>query len=70
MCILRSYARGLGQLMFGFSTTFELAIASRLMIGAFNGVVGTAKTVATELVSDEHQSAGLESANALSVCFF
>jgi hypothetical protein len=56
--------------MFGFSTTFELAIASRLMIGAFNGVVGTAKTVATELVSDEHQSAGLESANAPSVCFF
>ena len=51
--------RGLGQLIFGFATTFELAVASRLVIGAFNGVVGTAKTVATELSSDEQQSIAL-----------
>jgi hypothetical protein len=37
VCTSNAIKRGLGQLMFGFATSFELAIASRLIIGAFNG---------------------------------
>ena len=39
----------LGQLMFGLSRSFAVALLARLLMGVFNGVVGTGKTVASEL---------------------
>ena len=39
----------IGQLMFGLSRSFAVALLARLLMGAFNGVVGTGKTVASEL---------------------
>lgn len=38
------------QLMFGLSQTFETALASRILLGIFNGLVATAKTIASEIV--------------------
>jgi MFS family permease len=38
------------QLMFGFSVSFGMAIASRFFLGFFNGLVGTSKTAVAELV--------------------
>jgi MFS family permease len=37
------------QLMFGLSGSFGLALASRTLVGLFSGVVGTSKTLASEL---------------------
>mmetsp|Transcript_29218 Transcript_29218/g.46968 ORF Transcript_29218/g.46968 Transcript_29218/m.46968 type:complete len:149 (-) Transcript_29218:1144-1590(-) len=39
------------QVMLGFAPTFEIAVLSRLLTGLFSGVVGTSKTIASELVS-------------------
>ncbi len=37
------------QLLFGLSPSFEVAVLCRVLLGLFNGLVGTAKTVASEL---------------------
>ena len=42
-----------GQLVFGLARSFPLAVASRVLLGVFNGLVGAAKTVASELVPSE-----------------
>ena len=47
------------QLWFGFSRTFSSAICARAALGAFNGLVGTAKTVAGEVT----QGHGAEAAS-------
>jgi len=38
------------QLLFGFATSFPMALAARFFLGAFNGLVGTSKTAVAELV--------------------
>ena len=38
------------QIMFGLAQSFEVALASRILLGIFNGLVATSKTVASELV--------------------
>ena len=38
------------QLIFGFATSFGMAIAARFFLGFFNGLVGTSKTAVAELV--------------------
>ena len=38
------------QIMFGLAKTFEVALASRILLGVFNGLVATSKTVASEIV--------------------
>ncbi|GBG24215.1 Transporter, major facilitator family [Hondaea fermentalgiana] len=41
------------QLMLGFAPSFEIAVLSRLCTGFFSGVVGTSKTVASELAAGD-----------------
>ena len=48
--IVGCVAMGIAQFIFGLATSFEMAVACRFLLGAFNGVVGTAKTVCSELV--------------------
>ena len=43
------------QLAFGFSPTFGWAIASRLLLGLFNGMTGVAKAAIPELVPPEER---------------
>ena len=45
-----SAGMALFSLFFGMSPTFEAAIGARFGMGLFNGVVGTGKTVISELV--------------------
>ena len=55
------------QLMFGLSTSFEMALAARLLLGAFNGIVGTAKTAAAELVHSSQQAKAMSFLSGWSV---
>ena len=43
------------QIIFGFSNSFSMAILSRLFLGIFNAISGTAKTVASELVPSDQK---------------
>jgi MFS family permease len=43
------------QIMFGLAQTFEVALASRILLGIFNGLVGTSKTVASEIVNRDRR---------------
>ena len=54
---------GVFQLMFGLSRTFGTALVSRTLLGLFNGLVGTAKTVASELVPAERADLQAKSAS-------
>jgi MFS family permease len=47
------------SLMFGLSTSYWMAIASRYLLGLFNPVVGIAKTIVSEICSKEHESYGM-----------
>jgi len=44
---------------FGLSFNFAWAIAMRVLTGVFNGIVGTAKTMVSELCPEAHQARGM-----------
>ncbi len=44
---------------FGLSFNFAWAIAMRVLTGMFNGIVGTGKTMVSELCSEAHQARGM-----------
>ncbi|KAJ6802808.1 protein ZINC INDUCED FACILITATOR-LIKE 1-like isoform X2 [Iris pallida] len=45
--------------LFGLSTSYWMAIASRFLLGVFNGLLGPIKAYATEVCRPEHKSIGL-----------
>ncbi|PON86782.1 Tetracycline resistance protein/multidrug resistance protein [Trema orientale] len=47
------------NILFGLSTNFWMAISTRFLLGCFNSILGTVKAYATELFTEEYQSAGL-----------
>jgi MFS family permease len=59
--LIGCYTMFLFQLQFGLSGSFGLALASRTLMGLFSGVVGTSKTVASELAgsSPEQQASAM-----------
>jgi len=48
-------------LLFGFSSKFWMAIATRLCFGFFTPIVGTARTIVSEICSTKHAAAGIGS---------
>ncbi|XP_039685489.1 protein ZINC INDUCED FACILITATOR-LIKE 1 isoform X2 [Medicago truncatula] len=50
--------------LFGLSTGFWMAIATRFLLGGLNGVLGPVKAYATELFREEHQAIGLSTVSA------
>ena len=47
------------QVAFGFAPTFAWALASRLLLGLFNGIAGVAKAMIPELVRPEDQQSAM-----------
>ncbi|XP_024516053.1 probable peptide/nitrate transporter At3g43790 isoform X2 [Selaginella moellendorffii] len=45
--------------LFGLSTNFAMALATRFILGSFNGVLGVVKAYASEICSEEHQAVGM-----------
>ncbi|TVU42223.1 hypothetical protein EJB05_08616 [Eragrostis curvula] len=45
--------------LFGFSTSYSMAIATRFLLGALNGLLGPIKAYAIELCRPEHEALGL-----------
>ena len=46
-------------LLFGLSSSFWFAISTRLLFGLFNPIIGTSKTIASELCSKKHETIGM-----------
>uniref|UniRef100_A0A0A9CF12 Major facilitator superfamily (MFS) profile domain-containing protein n=1 Tax=Arundo donax TaxID=35708 RepID=A0A0A9CF12_ARUDO len=49
--------------LFGLSTTFRMAIATRFMLGALNGLLAPIKAYCVEVCQTEHQALGLSVVN-------
>ncbi|XP_059653701.1 protein ZINC INDUCED FACILITATOR-LIKE 1-like isoform X1 [Cornus florida] len=45
--------------LFGLSVNFWMAIATRFLLGSFNGLLGPIKAYASEIFREEHQALGL-----------
>ncbi|XP_057828136.1 probable peptide/nitrate transporter At3g43790 isoform X4 [Cryptomeria japonica] len=45
--------------LFGMSVNFWMAIATRFLLGSFNGMIGPVKAYASEVCREEHQAFGL-----------
>ncbi|KAF6163899.1 hypothetical protein GIB67_024754 [Kingdonia uniflora] len=45
--------------LFGLSTSFWMAIATRFLLGSLNGILGPIRAYASEICRDEHQAMGL-----------
>ncbi|KAI9075835.1 hypothetical protein K1719_013800 [Acacia pycnantha] len=50
--------------LFGLSTSFWMAIATRFLLGALNGLLGPMKAYAVEIFRDEYQAIGLSTVSA------
>ncbi|KAK4285253.1 hypothetical protein QN277_001980 [Acacia crassicarpa] len=50
--------------LFGLSTSFWMAIATRFLLGALNGLLGPMKAYAVEIFRDEYQAIGLSTISA------
>ncbi|KAI4323653.1 hypothetical protein L6164_023242 [Bauhinia variegata] len=50
--------------LFGLSTSFWMAVGTRFLLGALNGLLGPMKAYATEIFREEHQALGLATVSA------
>ncbi|KAI8924320.1 major facilitator superfamily domain-containing protein [Entophlyctis helioformis] len=52
------FSTGVSFLMFGFSTSYSMAITLRFISGILNGVIGVTKTYLSELTDESNQAQG------------
>ncbi|MCL7026400.1 hypothetical protein MKW94_020057 [Papaver nudicaule] len=57
--IFGSFAVVIFNILFGLSTNFWMAIATRFLLGCFNGVLGPIKAYASEICREEYQALAL-----------
>ncbi|XP_039131815.1 protein ZINC INDUCED FACILITATOR 1-like [Dioscorea cayenensis subsp. rotundata] len=50
--------------LFGLSTNFWMAIATKFLLGCFNGILGTMKAYSSEVCRPEHQALGVSLCNS------
>ncbi|CAJ1977971.1 unnamed protein product [Sphenostylis stenocarpa] len=50
--------------LFGFSTSFWMAVITRFCLGSLNGMLGPVKAYATEIFREEHHAIGLSTVSA------
>ncbi|KAI7728184.1 hypothetical protein M8C21_006356 [Ambrosia artemisiifolia] len=61
LLVILIFFRVIFNTVFGFSVNYWMAIVTRFLLGFLNGILGTIKAYACELLRDEHQALALSS---------